>query len=288
MSETNQGHLLAIAMGPVQTRIGVFHGDELSESFSLETRDVAGLQTAILKAAEAEHGVSIVLAGEDAPRVDALRKALEDAGEEHVYRIGKDIEVPMDHSLNDDAGVEVSRLLCAFGAYSRAKQACVVVTVADAVAVDFVDGEGVFHGGVVAPGHERMMTSMGGVSRRGGGIRPLSAGPTGAVSGPPADDEVEQAPAAGSLRPRPFGRDLQHSRELGASNAIRGLVRHTVEEFAQFYGSFPQVVATGTDAAGLFGEDSDGLMEMIVPDLELIGILEVCKAVEEMRASGFE
>jgi hypothetical protein len=68
-------------------------------------------------------------------------------------------------------------------------------------------------------------------------------------------------------------------------------VHYTAERYAEYFGAYPQVVATGGDAAALFGDEvseGGGLIESIVPDLQLIGILEVCRAVEEMRASGME
>ncbi len=282
MSEANQGHLLAVAVGASRTRIGIFHGNDLSDPVSHPNADLPALTAAVLKAAEGEHGVSIVIAARNADVGNALQKAVEDAGEENVFRIGRDIEIPMTHSLDDAANITVDRLLSAYGAFTRAKQACVVVDVSDDIAVDFVDGEGVYHGGVTAPGLEL----LGGQPLRGGSAG-ASTGPTSTL--PPAKDpEVESAPPAGANKPRPFGRDLQHARQLGALNAVRGMVRHTIEQYAEFFGAFPQVVATGSDAAALFGDYADGLVETVVPDLELIGILEVCRAVEEMRASGFE
>jgi type III pantothenate kinase len=268
--QTEHGHLLAVAVGNTRTRFGVFHGSELDEPLSLPNADMAALTAAVLKAAEGEHGVSIVISSVNPPAADALHKALDDAGEQSVYRIGRDIQIPMQHTLDDASTLGQDRLLCAFGAYARAKQACVVVDAGTAVTVDFVDGEGAYHGGVIAPGAQMMLDAL--------------------------HEKTAQLPKmdlrdAGARNPEagPFGRNTREAMLLGVIHSIRGLVQYTVERYADFFGAYPQVVATGGDAAALFGDEvSAGIIESIVPDLQLIGILEVCRAVEEMDAAGSE
>jgi type III pantothenate kinase len=266
---TDNGRLLAVAVGNTRTRFGVFHGSELSDPVSLPNADLEALTAAILKAAESEHGISIAIADVNPTVADALQRALEDAGEENVYRIGTDIQVPMQHTLDDASTVGMDRLLCAFGAYARAKQACIVVDAGTAVTVDFVDGEGTFHGGVIAPGLNMMLQAL----------HEKTAKLPSVEYHPPAEKAA------------PFGKATREAMLLGVTNAVVGLVRHTAERYAEFFGAYPQVVATGGDAAALFGaevSEGGGLIESIVPDLQLIGILEVCRAVEEMRASGVE
>jgi pantothenate kinase type III len=104
-------------------------------------------------------------------------------------------------------------------------------------------------------------------------------------AGPGAGDSQDTALTAVP----PFGKNTREAMLLGVTSSIRGLVQHTVERYADFFGAYPQVVATGGDAPALFGDElSQGTIESIVPDLQLIGILEVCRAVEEMDAAGSE
>jgi type III pantothenate kinase len=278
MADTEHGHLLAVAVGNTRTRFGVFHGNELEDPVSLPNEDMAGLGAAVLKAAAEEHGVSIVISSVNPPVADALQRALEDGGEQSVYRIGREIPIPMQHSLEDASTLGQDRLLCAFGAYARAKQACVIVDAGTAVTVDFVDGEGVFHGGVIAPGAQIMLDAM----------HQKTAQLPGVVFRSP---ESAVAKEAGADDPSPFGKSTRDALMLGVTNAIRGLVQYTVERYAESFGGYPQVVATGGDAAALFGDEvsaGGGIIESIVPDLQLIGILEVCRAVEGMEAAGSE
>ena len=56
----------------------------------------------------------------------------------------------------------------------------------------------------------------------------------------------------------------------GVYHGIRGMVQRLVEQYAEHYGAFPTVIATGGDAQVLFGNDE--LVERIVPELTLMGI----------------
>jgi type III pantothenate kinase len=297
MTDTDQGHLLAVAVGNSRTRFGIFHGNELEDPISLSNTDAAALSAEILKAAASEHGVSIVIASVNPPVADALQKALEDAGEENVYRIGRDIPIPMQHSLDEATTVGQDRLLCAFGAYARAKQACVVVDAGTAVTVDFIDGEGVFHGGVIAPGAQMMLTAMHEKTAQLPEVHLLGGPPLRGGLASPADSQgayrrgSSEEPPQSNEPPDPFGKNTREAMLMGVTNAVRGLVQYTVERYAEFFGGYPQVVATGGDAPALFGDEvshGGGIIESIVPDLQLIGILEVCRAVEEMDAAGSE
>jgi type III pantothenate kinase len=143
--------------------------------------------------------------------------------------------------------------------------------------VDFVDGEGVFHGGVIAPGAQMMLDAM---HEKTAQLPKVEFREGGGGAARPEDPPRQMAP---------FGKSTREAMLFGARNSIRGLVQYTVEQYAEFFGGYPQVVATGGDAAALFGEEvsaGGGIVESIVPDLQLIGILEVCRAVEEMDAAG--
>jgi len=73
-----------------------------------------------------------------------------------------------------------------------------------------------------------------------------------------------------------FGKDTRHAMLLGARAAVIGMVRYLIDQYADSYGAYPQVIATGGDAASLF--EDEPLVEHIVPDLQLVGILEAVKA----------
>jgi pantothenate kinase type III len=71
---------------------------------------------------------------------------------------------------------------------------------------------------------------------------------------------------------------------LGVHEGLRGMVRQLVERYAEHYGAFPMVVATGGDAETLFS--GDDLVDRIVPELVLMGIAVAARhAGEDEEAS---
>ena len=67
-----------------------------------------------------------------------------------------------------------------------------------------------------------------------------------------------------------FGRNTAQAMYHGVFHGIRGMVQRLVEQYAEAYGAFPVVIATGGDAQTLF--EGEALIDRIVPDLTLMGI----------------
>ncbi len=274
-------NLIALAIGNTRARVGLFEKGDLRDPVSI-TIGISGSESAaapdpvtaaelvvaaVRRAAEPVHNAPVVVSSVNPAMADRICTALEGEGMD-VYRVGVDggdLPIPMPHALDDASTLGQDRLVCAFGAFRRASQACVVIDAGTAITVDFVDGEGTFQGGLIAPGVAMMLRSL--------------------------SENTAQLPRVALTRPDPsrgvFGKDTRHAMLLGCVLAARGLVRHAIERFADSYGAYPQIVATGGDAALLF--EDDDLVEHIVPDLQLMGLYEVAKASledEDTRAGG--
>lgn len=255
------GDLIAVEVGNTRCAMGLFRGTRAAgEAARVPAADAAGLARALEGLREEAPGAAIVLAGVNPSALDAVERAARGAvarggagGNVRVLRLGRDAAIPIRRALDDDTTVGQDRLLCALAAYAVSEQACVVIDAGTAVTVDFVDGEGVFQGGVIAPGASMMLRAL----------------HEQTASLPSLSFEVPD-PARG-----PFGKDTAHAMRLGVVNAIRGLVRATVERYADAFGAYPQIVATGGDAGALFAEDD--LVENIVTDLQLLGIAHACR-----------
>ena len=266
MDQLTTGTLLAVTVGNTRTRLGLFRpaatrGAELVESASHSNSDLAGIAKQARELLVSDHGSSIVMSSVNNKVADQLEKLLRVETGEEVYRFGRDLAIPLRNTLDDDTTVGQDRLLCALAAFSKAKQACVVVDAGTAITVDFIDGEGIFQGGVIAPGLHMMLASL---------HEHTAALPQLAFTRPDA--------ARG-----PFGKDTKHAMLLGAQVAAQGLVRLVVERYAEAYEAYPQIIATGGDAQMLF--ENDEVVEHVVADLQLLGIYEACRRNLDADAS---
>ncbi len=246
MSEAN---LIAINIGNSRAQIGQFIEGELKQTRCLENRDlpvivemIVGWWPPVAKAGQA----FIMVASVHDEIARKLHSALADQLAVEIYRVGEDLPVPVSRQLDPETITGVDRLLNAAAAYERIRQACVVIDAGTAVTVDFVDGEGTFHGGAIAPGAAMQLRAL----------HEDTAGlPELAFQAP--DDEA-------------FGRSTAQAMLKGVFHGIRGMVWQLVEQYAERYGAYPQVIATGGDADLLFKDDE--LIDSIVPDLTLRGI----------------
>lgn len=239
--------MVGVLVGNSRARIGRFDGRELGRSVSVDVNDAARVAAEIHD--RFEPSAEVVVASVNPPGLERIRGAI--AAHADLPRpeiVGPDIEVPIPASLEPGTIVGVDRLLCALGAFARTRQACVVIDAGTAITVDFVDGQGVFHGGAIAPGANMM-------------LRALRAG-TAALP------ELAFEPVTSAFPP--MGRNTREAMTLGVSMAARGLVRALLDRYAESYGAYPKVIATGGDAEALFREEE--IVEHIIPDLQLIGV----------------
>lgn len=161
------------------------------------------------------------------------------------WRIGREVALPIEVAVPHPERVGVDRICTAAAAYSRAKQACVVVDFGTAITVDVVDDGGAFLGGSIFPG----------LALQARALHDYTAQLPQVIPSKP--DEVIGRDTAGAIRSA-----LYH----GTSGAVRGIV----EAYATHLGRWPPVVATGGDAA-LIAEACD-IFDAIVPDLCLLGV----------------
>lgn len=261
--------LLLVSVGNTRTRAALVRDGELEPSHVVHNQDLAALCRAVAElGGPVEPGAArlpVLIASVNRPVSDAVEQHLRGAGR-HVSRLGTaagDLPIPIQNALEDASTVGADRLLDALGAYSRAKAACVVIDAGTAITVDFVDGEGVFHGGAIAPGVHMMLSAL---HERTASLPHISLADAGA--------EVAAASAAA------FGRTTRQAMLVGVLSAARGLAHRLIDRYAEFYGAYPRVIATGGDAPLLF--ENDELVEHIVPDLPLVGMLEAFRRLEQL------
>ena len=242
----NQHTIIAMLVGNTNTLAGLYDlrnpGKISSDLHRIANQDAADAARAI---AALDEDAPIVVASVNDPWTDQLVTALEAAGR-RTLRIGHEIGINMNHRVDDEQRTGIDRFLAARGAYQVFQQACVIVDAGTAVTVDFIDGEGTFEGGAIAPGARMSLAAL--------------AERTAALP------EIELRPPESD----PFGRNTAQAILNGIVYGIRGLVRVLTERYAEAFEAYPLIVATGGDAALIFKDDE--LIERIVPDLALIGV----------------
>ncbi|MDY7107888.1 MAG: type III pantothenate kinase [Planctomycetota bacterium] len=242
-------NLIAISVGNSRTACALYEGGKREESERFGNAELPGLveqMTAWWRRIADAPRAAIVLASVNAAIADRVALTLEDQLSVDVYRVSRDLPIPIGRQLEPETMTGPDRLLNAAAAFDTVKQACIIVDAGTAVTVDFVDGEGTFHGGAIAPGGSLQLNAL---------HEHTAALPDVKFDAP--DDEA-------------FGRSTTQAMLHGVYHGIRGMIWRLVEQYAEAYGAYPMVIATGGDAELLFSHDE--LIDRIVPDLTLMGI----------------
>jgi type III pantothenate kinase len=239
---------LAITVGNTRTSIATIEGDVVTSSPSFLTNsssDIVEHAIKLWKELESE-SPQIIMASSNEDAGKAIAEALADQTSRQIWQIGEDIPTAIGKHLDPETITGIDRLLNAAAAWDICKRACIVIDAGTCVTVDFVDGEGTFHGGAIAPGARMQLKSMN--------------------IGTSALPEVEfEAPLKEA-----FGKNTAQAMLHGVFHGIQGMVRLLSEQYALRYGAYPQIIATGGDAKTLFKDDD--LIEQIIPDLQMQGI----------------
>ncbi len=263
--------LLLISVGNSRTRCAIAAAGELQPSVYLPNEELATLPERLRASADAaSDDLRAIIASVNDPVARQVEEILEGAKDLPVtgtaLRMGRDVPIPVEHTLPAPVTVGQDRLLNALGAFSRSEQACIVIDAGTAVTVDFVDGHGVFQGGAIAPGVRMMLRAL---------HEHTAALPEVTLS--PAN--LPGRGGEGDKGREPWGKTTAAAMTLGVVAAVRGLAHELIDRYAEHYEAYPRVVATGGDAPLLF--DGDALVEHIVPDLTLIGMLAACRIALE-------
>ena len=239
---------LALTVGNSRTSIAVIKGDEITKQFSFDstqTSEIVEYSITCWKDIEGENP-QIIIGTSNETASATIAEALQDQTSRQIWAIGDDVPAAIGQHLDPETITGIDRLLNAVAAWDTFKEACVVIDAGTCITVDFVDGEGTFHGGAIAPGARMQLEAM--------------------HSGTSALPEVSfDAP----LR-EAFGKNTAQAMLQGVFHGIQGMVRQLCEQYAMRYGAFPRIIATGGDAKTLFGDDE--FIEQIDPDLQMKGI----------------
>lgn len=237
--------VLAVDVGNTLTKIARVSADRVEPVGSVSTSDAPDGLVRVLGDAPSIRGLAAwicsVVDPVSGPVVDACRRG----GASDVQVIGSDVPLPVAVDYETPETLGDDRVIAAYAAWRRFPSGAIVVDAGTAMTVDWIDQDGTFRGGAIAPGP---------------GI--LSSGLKAA------------APALQSVEPDPDvswpGRSTRESLVVGVTAATRGLVRDVIAAARARAGHDAQVLITG-GAADLVSELMDA-PHGVEPELLFRGI----------------
>lgn len=243
-----QLNLLAVSVGNTRTRVGAFIDGELREVATFRNDRHDRIAAAIDEARnrlQTKDAFHTLVSSVNPDASEPVLKLLKEKLGRDVFRVEQDVPIPIGRQLDPEAIVGEDRLLNAAAAFDKLGQACVVVDAGTAITIDYIDGNGTFHGGAILPGAQLMLDAL----HQRAALLP----------------EVEFAKPDELI-----GHNTAQAMLTGAFYGIRGVVRSVTEAYAQHAGQYPMVIATGGDAQVLFRDDE--FVNRVIPDLGLHGI----------------
>ena len=249
-------NLIAIDIGNTNIKIGLFIDDSQKFIRSIPGEDTKQLTDVLVEAWEQvpfatrakepiREGVIVVSSVKPA-WTDVVTSVCKDSLGERIKLVGKDVKLPIEMGVENYHEVGTDRVVAAAAAYAVIQDAVVVADFGSAVTIDLVDEQGVFLGGVIAPGF-------------GLGAKALSEG-------------TAQLPLVEVKTPTdPVGATTADAINAGLYFSAIGLLRATTEKYAEQIGKWPQVVVTGADAE-IIKKDCD-FVDTWVSDLTVTGIV---------------
>ena len=241
-------NLVVLSVGNSRLAVAPFRAGELGEVVRLSNREPEKWVEAIASAWKRIDGTenAAVVAASVNPRLnDAVEQAVMKGANRHVVWVGRDLELPIKVLTDNPEQTGVDRVLNVAAAYEQIGKACVVVDAGSAVTVSVCNDQGQFVGGAIAPGAQMQLDAL--------------------------HEKIPHLPRVTLAEPDDvFGRSTADAIRNAVYHGIRGMVKELVENYATELGNWPDMIATGGDAAALFTDWE--LVHAIAPDLTLYGI----------------
>lgn len=241
-------NLLVLNIGNSRLAIGAFSRGRLEYTVRIPHTQRADWSGKIAEAwshiADRENA-EIAAAGVNLPLVESIEHAAHQATGRPIQWVGREIDLPIKVLTNDPSKTGIDRILNIAAAHEQMKKACVVVDAGTAITIDCCNDQGEFLGGAIAAG---VGICLDGLHQHASAL-------------PRVELEVPT---------EVFGRSTEQAIINGLYHGVRGMVKELVENYATELGHWPDIIATGGDAARLF--EGWEMVHAIAPDLTLYGI----------------
>jgi type III pantothenate kinase len=247
--------LLALDIGNTEITVGLFAGAELERSWRLTTHPqrTADEWSSAIRALFGQAGLDItrvtstILASVVPSTTDAVADALLMATGTTPVEVTAQTPLPIRLDVEEPMTVGADRIVNTVAASRLFGVDTIVVDFGTATTLDCITKDGVFLGGIIAPG---LKTSGENLIRRAAKLQPTELAPPARALGRRTEDCIK----AGLV--------------YGAADAVDGLVRRLKAEWPTR--SVPKVIATGGYASLVAKYSSE--IEEVHPDLTLRGL----------------
>ncbi len=240
-------NLLVLNLGNSRLAMATFKAGELAHVVRVSNDEPAKWAAALGECWSHISSVdaAIVAASVNPELERELEEAVGEVANRRIVWVGKDLELPINVLTDEPAKTGVDRVCNVAAAYEQLGNACVVVDAGSAITIDVCNDSGEFLGGAIAPGARMMLDAL--------------------------HEKTALLPRIELAVPEDaWGKDTDSAILIGVYHGIRGMVKEVVESYATALGQWPEVIATGGDAAALF--TGWELIHAISPDLTLYGI----------------
>jgi type III pantothenate kinase len=242
-------NLTVLAIGNSRLAVGAFVAGELQDVARIRLDAPHEVLVEHISRAwrsiEGRENVAVVAASVNPEFDETIVNVVDEIANRRVVWIGKDLALPIKVLTDVPEKTGIDRVLNVAAAYEQIGKACVVVDAGTAITIDCCDDQGRFLGGAIAPGVKLMLDAL----HEKTAMLPL----------------VQFTPPAS-----PIGKSTEQAMLHGVFHGVRGMVKETVENYATELGIWPEIIATGGDAAALFTDWE--LVHAIAPDLTLYGM----------------
>lgn len=241
-------NLLVLNVGNSRLAVGVFAAGELTHVARVphaeKERWPDVIREAWAKIADTDDP-GVAGASVNPVAMEGIEHAVNAATGAKVEWVGRDVDLPSKVLTDPPGDTGVDRIVNVAAAYEQLGKACVVVDAGTAITVDCCNDKGDFLGGAIAPGVGMMLNAL--------------------------HERTAKLPSVDFAIPQGvFGRSTKEAIRQGVYFGVRGMVKELVENYATELGFWPDLIATGGDAARLF--EGWELVHAISPDLTLYGI----------------
>jgi type III pantothenate kinase len=242
-------NLMVLNVGNTRLAVGAFVAGELRAVRRVHFDQRGEIEQALREAwgqIEGTDNAAVAGASVNPAAMESIEHLVSGICGEKVEWVGREIDLPMRVLTDPPTETGVDRVCNVAAAFEQLGKACVVIDAGTAITVDCCNDKGDFLGGAIAPGVAMQLNAL--------------------HEGTARLPRVDLAAPQGV-----FGRSTKDAIRHGVFYGVRGMVKELVEQYATELGVWPEVIATGGDAAKLF-EGWEDIVHAISPDLTLFGI----------------